>query len=134
MTEAGKLRSTRLFVLLLVCLGVGCGTLGGQRHQGTQQGEASWYGKQYRGRHTASGERFKPNAMTAAHKTLPFNTIVRVTNLNNGRTVKVRINDRGPFKSGRIIDLSRGAARKVDMVRTGVAPVRLEVLKWGDRR
>jgi len=93
-----------------------------------QQGMASWYGPGFHGRRSASGERFNQNAMTAAHRTLPFGTRVRVTNLNNGRSVTVRINDRGPFIRGRIIDLSIGAARKINMVNSGVAPVRVEVL------
>lgn len=95
----------------------------------TETGKASWYGNEYHGRQTASGEVFNQNAMTAAHRELPFGTIVLVKNLNNGRTVKVRINDRGPFVRGRIIDLSRGAAEKIDMVRDGVVPVRIEVLR-----
>ena len=89
---------------------------------------ASWYGPGFIGRRTANGEVFTSAELTAAHKTLPFNTRVRVTNLSNGRSVVVRINDRGPFKPGRVIDLSRAAARQLDMVRSGVARVRLEVL------
>ena len=96
--------------------------------QGQQVGEASWYGKRYHGRTTASGEPFDMNAMTAAHKKLPFGTKVRVTNLANGRAVQVVINDRGPFIPGRIIDLSRGAAAKIGMIDSGVAKVRVEIL------
>jgi rare lipoprotein A len=73
-------------------------------------------------------------ALTAAHKTLPFNTRVRVTNLENGRSVVVRINDRGPYKKKRIIDLSKRAAQKIRMIRKGVVKVKVEVLKWGDGR
>lgn len=91
-------------------------------------GLASWYGREFDGRRTASGERFDMNRLTAAHRTLPFNTRVRVTNLENGRSVEVRINDRGPFVEGRIIDLSYRAARKIGMVKPGLARVRLEVL------
>lgn len=91
-------------------------------------GDASWYGPGFAGRLTASGEVFDPSELTAAHKTLPFNTRVRVTNLTNGRTVVVRINDRGPFKPGRVIDLSRAAAERIGLVRAGIAPVRLELL------
>lgn len=91
-------------------------------------GEASWYGPGFAGNLTASGEVFDPSEMTAAHKTLPFHTRVRVTNLDNGRTVVVRINDRGPFKPGRVIDLSRAAAEVIGLVQSGVAPVRLELL------
>ncbi len=91
-------------------------------------GTASWYGPKFHGRRTANGERFNMNAMTAAHPTLPFNTRLRVTNLDNGRKCIVRINDRGPFKGGRIVDLSRAAARKIDMEHAGLAKVRLEIL------
>ena len=94
----------------------------------TLSGPASWYGGKFHGRRTANGERFDMNEMTAAHRSLPFGTRVRVTNERNGRSVVVRINDRGPFVGNRIIDLSRGAAAAVGMVNTGVAPVRVEVL------
>ncbi len=94
-----------------------------------QQGLASWYGGRFQGRLTASGERFDQNEMTAAHRTLRFGTKVRVTNRKNGRSVVVRINDRGPYGKGRIIDLSRAAARAIDMIRAGVVPVSLEVLR-----
>jgi rare lipoprotein A len=93
-----------------------------------QQGMASWYGPGFHGRLSASGERFNQNAMTAAHRTLPFGTRVRVINQNNGRSVIVRINDRGPFVRGRIIDLSVEAARKIGMYGSGIAPVEVEVL------
>src|SRR5215813_8102774 len=96
------------------------------------QGVASYYAEPYNGRKTASGEIFDSyNAMTAAHKTLPFDTVVRVHNLNNGEEVDVRINDRGPFVKGRVIDLSLAAAKEIDLVRAGIAPVKLEVLKKG---
>ena len=91
-------------------------------------GMASWYGPGFHGRRTANGERFNQNAMTAAHRSLPFNTRVRVTNKNNGRSVVLRINDRGPFIRGRIIDVSVGAAKKLGMYSSGVAPVKVEVL------
>ena len=91
-------------------------------------GKASWYGPGFAGRKTANGERFNPNAMTAAHKTLPMNTTVRVTNVKNGKTVVVRINDRGPFIRGRIIDLSKAAAKKIDMLGHGTATVELVAL------
>ena len=93
-----------------------------------EDGMASWYGGKFQGRLTANGEIFDTNKKTAAHKTLPFNTIVRVTNLDNNKTVEVRINDRGPFIEGRIIDLSRAAAEEIDMVGSGVARVRVEIL------
>lgn len=97
------------------------------------EGIASYYAEPYHGRRTANGEVFDTyKAMTAAHRTLPFNTVVRVTNKRNGRKVEVRINDRGPFIDGRVIDLSLVAAREIDMVRAGVVPVRLEIIKEGD--
>jgi rare lipoprotein A len=89
---------------------------------------ASWYGPGFHGRRSASGERYNQNELTAAHRTLPFGTNVQVTNLNNGRSVVVRINDRGPFARGRVIDLSAAAARVLGMVQSGVAPVHLEIL------
>ncbi|MDZ8187101.1 MAG: septal ring lytic transglycosylase RlpA family protein [Nostoc sp. ChiSLP02] len=94
----------------------------------TFRGIASFYGYDGSGTHTASGQRFNPEAMTAAHRSLPFGTQVRVTNTRNGRSVVVRINDRGPFIRGRILDLSYGAARVLGMMGSGVAPVHIEVL------
>lgn len=94
-----------------------------------QQGIASWYGPGFHGRRSASGEPFNQNAMTAAHRTLPFGTQVRVTNLRTGASVIVRINDRGPFTRGRVIDLSRAAAGEIGMLGSGVAPVKVEVLQ-----
>jgi len=94
-----------------------------------EKGMASWYGKPYHGRTTASGERYDMHQMTAAHRTLPFGTVVRVTNLENGRKVEVRITDRGPFKKGRIIDLSYAAAKKLDMIGPGVVKVKIVVVK-----
>ena len=93
------------------------------------EGEASYYGHELAGNRTASGERFNPQAMTAAHRTLPLGTKLRVTNKANGRTVIVRINDRGPFVGNRLIDLSLGAARELQMVRAGKARVTLERLR-----
>ena len=90
-----------------------------------QSGVASYYHEDSR---TATGERFDPEGLTAAHRTLPFGTRVRVTNQANGSSVQVRINDRGPFVKGRVIDLSRGAARRIGMVTAGLAPVTIEVL------
>lgn len=92
-------------------------------------GVASFYGRRFHGRLTANGERFNMNAMTAAHKTLPFGTKVRVTNARNGRSVVVRINDRGPFIRGRTIDLSRGAATKIGMIGSGHATVEMEIIE-----
>ena len=93
-----------------------------------ESGLASWYGGKFQGRQTASGEIFDTNEMTAAHKSLPFGSIVRVKNISNDLTVEVRINDRGPFVKGRIIDLSRAAAEVIELTKTGIAPVVLEVL------
>ena len=92
------------------------------------RGWASWYGPGFNGNRSASGEIFNQNAMTAAHRNLPFGTKVRVTNLDNGRSVVVRINDRGPYAYDRVIDLSAGAAQVLGLINSGVAPVRLEVL------
>ncbi len=89
------------------------------------EGVASYYGPGLHGRPTASGERFDQEALTAAHRTEPFGTCLRVVNMENGRSVKVRINDRGPFKEGRIIDVSLAAARELDMVKQGLVRVRL---------
>jgi rare lipoprotein A len=98
-----------------------------ERIVGVQEGKASWYGREQQGGPTASGERFDMHKLTAAHRKLPMNTRVRVTNLRNGRQVVVRINDRGPY--GRcIIDLSKAAAERLEMIDAGVVPVRLEVL------
>ena len=92
-------------------------------------GKASYYGREAHGKPTASGEKFNMHALTAAHKTLPFDTKVRVTNRANNRSVVVRINDRGPFVAGRIIDLSYAAAKKIDMLTAGVADVEIVVIK-----
>jgi rare lipoprotein A len=94
----------------------------------TQVGIASWYGIPFDGRKTSSGEIFDMRKLTAAHRTLPFDTWVEVTNLSNGKRIDVRITDRGPFVDGRIIDLSLGAAREIDMVTQGIVKVRLKVI------
>jgi rare lipoprotein A len=99
-----------------------------------EEGLASWYGGKFQGRLTSSGEVFDTNLLTAAHKTLPFGTLVKVTNLANGRSALVKINDRGPFVEGRIIDLSRAAAEQIDMVGTGTARVSVEVLSFASNR
>jgi rare lipoprotein A len=91
-------------------------------------GAASWYGPGFQGRQTANGETFDQNALTAAHKTLPFGTQVRVTYEGTGESVVVRINDRGPYAHGRVIDLSREAAEEIGLLGAGVGQVRLEVL------
>ena len=94
-----------------------------------ESGEASWYGPGFHGKQTASGEVYDMEAMTAAHKKLPFGARVRIHNLDNGRQTEVRINDRGPFARGRIIDLSRAAARDIGMLGSGTARVRIQVLE-----
>jgi rare lipoprotein A (peptidoglycan hydrolase) len=99
------------------------------------EGVASYYGDEFAGRRTANGERYDPNAYTAAHRTLPFGTIVRVTRRTTGDWVLVRINDRGPFgKKKRILDLSKQAARRLGMIHDGVAKIRVEVLEEGDNK
>ena len=95
----------------------------------TQRGRVSLYGASFAGKTTASGERFDPDALTMAHRTLPFGTLVRVTNVENQRSVEVRVNDRGPFVAGRIADLSLAAARKLDMIADGVIDAIIEVMR-----
>lgn len=113
-------------LLLLLCLAValvsGCSRT-------KTRGEASWYGDKFHGRTTASGEVYNKNALTAAHKTLPFNTRVRVKNRENGRTVEVRINDRFPGTKGRIIDLSEASFRRLAPLERGVIPVELKIIE-----
>jgi rare lipoprotein A len=99
-----------------------------------QTGIASWYGPGFHGKQTANGEIYDQMALTAAHRTLPMPSLVRVTNLDNGRSIKVRINDRGPFKNGRIIDLSYRAAQLLDFVQAGTAKVKVEILEPESRR
>lgn len=91
-----------------------------------QTGMASWYGKAHHGKKTASGERFNMYGLTAAHRKLPLGTLVRVTNVANGKSVIVKINDRGPFHGNRVLDLSKGAAQALDMTKTGTAKVQIE--------
>jgi len=95
-----------------------------------QEGLASWYGGKFQGRTTSSGEVFDTNLMTAAHRSLPFGTIVKVTDQESGKSTLVKINDRGPFVEGRIIDLSRAAAEEIDMLGQGVARVSLEIVAF----
>ena len=104
--------------------------LGKDAWKDEMEGLASWYGEDFNGRLTASGEVYDMYQMTAAHKTLPLGTVVKVTNEENGKTVEVRINDRGPYVKGRIIDLSKTAAREIGIRETGTAQVKLEVLHW----
>jgi rare lipoprotein A len=99
----------------------------------TFNGVASWYGPNFHGKFTSNGERYDMYKLTAAHKTLPMNTILKVTNQRNGKSVVVRVNDRGPFVNNRIIDLSKAAAKKINMIGTGTAPVRLEVIGFASK-
>jgi rare lipoprotein A len=117
-----------LGALLVVAL-LTVGTLTGcAARRAPEVGKASWYGRALAGNPTASGEPFRPWKRTAAHKTLPFGTVVRVTRRDTGATVRVTINDRGPFVAGRVIDLSRRAARRIDMLKVGVTTVEVDVV------
>jgi rare lipoprotein A len=98
----------------------------------TLEGVASYYADDFHGKQTSNGEIFDMNELTAAHRTLPFGTRARITNLENKKSVVVRINDRGPFIEGRMIDLSLAAAKELDLIRMGTARVKIEVLEWGD--
>jgi len=127
-------RLPKLAVAISLLAIAGCGKsvkkeLLEDRPRFVQTGVASWYGKDLKGGKTASGERFDPDELTAAHRTLPFGTMVRVTNLRNNRSVAVRITNRGPFVRGRIIDLSPAAARQLRIVHSGVVRVRIEAKK-----
>jgi len=95
-----------------------------------ETGIASWYGPGFDGNYTANGEIYDMNGVSAAHKTLPFDTVVRVVELETGRSIVVRINDRGPFVEGRIIDLSKGAARELGIIDKGITKVGLRILRW----
>lgn len=120
-------------VAVLTCLTLllsGCASQGQVDPQGYRaEGQASYYGARHHGNKTASGERFDQNALTAAHRSLPFGSQVQVTNLRNNKIVMVRINDRGPYAKQRIIDLSQKAAEQLGMLRDGVVPVRIEQLR-----
>ena len=118
-----KIKNTVLVTFLLIIL---CYPLFSQT---TETGMASYYNDKFEGKITASGEVFSQSKLTAAHRTLPFKTKVKVTNLSNKRSVIVIVNDRGPFVEGRIIDLSKKAATKLDFIEKGVAKVKLEVLE-----
>lgn len=114
-----------LTVLTLACLASGLSA------SEAETGTASWYGPGFHGRVTANGEIFDKEAMTAAHRTLPFGTLVKVRNLDNGREAVLRINDRGPFARGRILDVSEAGARALGMIESGTARIRIEVLRLG---
>jgi rare lipoprotein A len=96
------------------------------------EGVVSYYAHDFNGKMTSNGETFDMNDLTAAHRTFPFGTQVRVTNLENGKSVMIRVNDRGPFVEGRIMDLSMGAAKEIDLIKTGTTRARLDVVRWGD--
>ena len=125
-----------LLLAVVALLGSGCASAPRSQPAGSASvaqtgstvGIASYYGKPYHGRKTASGERFNMHELTAAHRTLPFGTNLKVTNLANDRSVVVRVNDRGPFKRDRILDLSMEAARRLQMIGAGTARVRIEPL------
>lgn len=118
-------------LLLSALFATSCATIGGA-YKGsrgyTERGLASWYGPGFHGKRAANGEVYDQDALTAAHRTLPFDTVVEVRNRDNGRRVEVRITDRGPFVRGRIIDLSHAAAVQLDMLGPGVAPVEIRVV------
>lgn len=114
----------RIFFVLSLCFAVSLGFADVLK----SNAEASYYAEKYHGRKTASGEIFNMNAFTCAHKTLPFGTVLRVTNLSNNKSVDVRVNDRGPFVKGREIDVSKAAAQKLGMIKTGTARVKIEIL------
>lgn len=130
-----KTRKTLKFVYLLLCFTVifPCSLAWGQEKEEPelyQEGICSYYGKKFHGRKTANGETFDMYAMTAAHKALPFNTHIKVTNLKNNKSIIVRINDRGPFVGKRILDLSYGAAREIGLGRAGIGKVRIETYNY----
>jgi len=126
-----------LACVLLTLLSTGCSTIDTStgpalyetKPSSVETGKASFYGGRWIGRLTANGEHYRAEDCTAAHKKLPFNSMVRVTNLKNGKSVIVRINNRGPYAKGRILDLSVVAARKIEMVGDGIVPVKAEVLR-----
>lgn len=129
-----------LFVLVIMTLWLSSGcsvhrvTVRKEKGHRVEYGLASWYGEDFHGKLTANGEVYDMYKLSAAHKTLPLGTRVRVTNRKNGKSAVVRINDRGPFVRGRIIDLSYAGARALGMADDGVVPVRVEILKLGDNR
>lgn len=129
-----RFRTRRLFVLALVAIVTACGSPRTDQEakvdaaiSAPERGRLSLYGPEFAGRETANGDRFDPQAMTMAHRTLPFGTRVRVTNLENQRSVEVVVNDRGPFIKGRIADLSPAAARRLGMVEDGVVDGMVEI-------
>lgn len=124
----------QIFVRLALVFALGTLLLSSCAPKMTQSGKASYYADKFKNRPTASGERYKPGKLTAAHKTLPFGTKVIVINQWNGKRVKVIINDRGPFVAGRIIDLSKRAAQKINLIDAGVADVKIKYKKTKAKR
>ncbi len=120
-----KSRLQRYFILLLISTASNCLAQ-------VQEGKASYYADKFEGRLTANGEKYKHSKLTAAHKTLPFGTVLKVTNIKNNKSVEVRVNDRGPFVAGRVIDLSRSAAEQLGFINDGLAEVKIEVVDAGD--
>ncbi len=146
MKSSAQLASKAVLILLITLFLASCGVVktttdtdrrtDSDRVSSTrviESGIASWYGSKFHGKATANGETYNMNDLTAAHKTLPFNTVVRVENMTNGKSVVVRINDRGPYIGDRIIDLSRRAARDIDMENAGTAEVQIFLVREGDR-
>jgi len=127
------LKQTAVLLILSMVLTAGCSSPqpkhAAHKSSYTQSGNASYYASKFQGRKTASGQRYDENARTAAHRTLPFGTKVKVTNVKNGKSVVVRINDRGPFVKGRVIDLSRAAFASIGNPRSGVISVKVEVVR-----
>lgn len=122
-------RNYGIYLFVLVVVSIKCGKQGNTSLKSVfiAEGKSSWYGPGFQGKRTASGEKFDMNALTAAHKQLEFGTFVRVKNIENNKVVIVRINDRGPASKKRIIDLSKKAAENIDLVKKGIAEVRLEI-------
>lgn len=139
MLSEKSIRSLSLLVVFAIVASA-CGNTGAalgpsaglNKGERIQRGIASWYGPGFHGKKTANGETYDMHALTAAHKTLPFNTVVRVVNTRNGQSINVRINDRGPYVGDRIIDLSKKAAEEIDMLGSGTAEVKLFLVKPGD--
>lgn len=125
----GEMNETVLYVVGTVAI-VGMAVLFSLLGPYHETGIASWYGPGFDGNLTANGEIYDMNGISAAHKTLPFGTVVRVVDLETGRSIVVRINDRGPFVEGRIIDLSKGAAEKLGMIERGIISVGLRIVRW----
>lgn len=132
--RAGRNAATRILVCsVLVVLAYGCASTAPPQRKDMEplRGVASWYGEEFSGRTTANGEIFDPTQLTAAHRTLPFGTILDVTNAITGQTVRVRVNDRGPYIGGRLIDLSYAAAQKISLVEPGIGEVDIKVIRIG---